>query len=528
MAHRSCLFPRAAVVALLWCAQLLAHEAAAALRVEEILVSGTRVRQTEAVRWGAGKQMPASRLLRVGELIPAGTRILVPTAVLLRLRSDNAALVTLYPQTDYAVGAVLPGGEVHAVYAGAARFSLTRLFSFFNVELHAYVARVWGTEFEVETDGAGNVRVDLLRGMLACARDARARLDDRWAQTEVSDVLSEQGLRAVSYTPDAGDYLQRFDDYALAEARYRDELAHAVAAAQARGGHDGVLAARNNLGQILLALGRVQPAREQFAAGEALARAAGDLPWLARMLNNLAAAAVLAGDHAGAEALARQALEINGRLHPGGVHKRIVHNLVNLAAALRRLQRADEAEAALRRALDIAAVLDPGGRGAELAGVYEALGRLALERQDVRADEVIGWLRRALDIRERQAGGRPHPDLAELYNSFGVAWRTLRDPAQALDWHQRALAQRRHLFGARPHPKVADSWVNVGNAQYELGSHAQARASYEQALAVELALASRGARLADTYTRLARVAQALGDTASQERYEALARAARTP
>lgn len=515
-------------LAVLLYALLSAHGASAALRVEEIVVAGARVARTDQVRWGAGIEMPPARTLRTGEVIGAGTRILVPAAVLLRLRSDNAVLITLYPQTDYAVDAVIPGGEVHAVYAGAARFSLTRLFDFFNVDLHAYVARVWGTEFEVETDSHGNVRVDLLRGTLACARDARARLDDRWVSTEVSDVLSEQGLRAVSYTPDAGDYLQRYDNYALAEARYGADLEIALARAGEAGGRDRVLAARNNLGQILLTLGRAESARAQFAAGEALARAAGDLPWQARMLNNLAAAGMLTRDYVEAEASARQALEINLRLHPHGVHKRIVHNLVNLAAAQRRLQRADDAATHLRRALDVAKVLDPEGQSAELAGVYEALGNLALERDGVGADDVIAWLERALAIRLRQADGRPHPDLAELYNSFGVAWRTLRDPAQALHWHRQALAQRQALFGARPHPKVADSWINIGNALYELGQYADARAGYEQALTIELALSSRGARLADTYTRLARVAQALGDSTMQAQYEAQARAARAP
>jgi predicted O-linked N-acetylglucosamine transferase (SPINDLY family) len=184
-----------------------------------------------------------------------------------------------------------------------------------------------------------------------------------------------------------------------------------------------------------------------------------------------AAAALAAGDHAGAEQLCRKVLRSTPRDSMA----------LHIAAHARRGQGdAAGARDLLRRALEI----DPLNLQA-----MEELGAAELEAGDFRQAEA--WLQRAIAHGRRRAA---------VFCWLGISLSAQGRPAEALGAFRRAVAAE---------PRDAEMHINLGHELLKAGSREEAIASYERALAIEPGNAGACVSRGDALLELGRLEEAL-------------------
>jgi tetratricopeptide (TPR) repeat protein len=208
---------------------------------------------------------------------------------------------------------------------------------------------------------------------------------------------------------------------------------------------DAVLDAARFLGQSLYEQGQYRK------AAEAVKRALQVSPDAPGLIGNLALSLMMAGDYAGAEPLARQALAINEKAL-GPDHPDVAISLNNLAALLYAKGDYAGAEPLCRRALAIREKT----LGPDHPDLAQSLGNLAAllyAKGDYSGAEPL--YRRALTIREK-ALGFDHPDVAKSLHNLGVLLDAKGDYLDAEPLLRRALAINEKAFGP-DHPDVAIS-----------------------------------------------------------------------
>ncbi len=282
---------------------------------------------------------------------------------------------------------------------------------------------------------------------------------------------------------------------------------------------------RDTVGEIYRKLGlydRAGPLLESALAG---ARRLGErgAPLLARTLRNNGTLRRQLGDHDGAEALLREALDLERAL----LRARLRPDRGQIAATLAELGRTFKAggdyaaaEESFREALALRREAF-GGEDAEIAESLGELGTTLRNRGDYAAAEPL--LREALELyrrrlppdhphlasalsdlalvlkdsgrypeaealyREaegvmRKVWGEDHPHLAITLNNLARLLRARGELAAAEPLLVEALEIRRRAFGT-PHPQVAMNLNDLGRLRYEAGDLRAAEGLYRDALA---------------------------------------------
>ena len=225
-------------------------------------------------------------------------------------------------------------------------------------------------------------------------------------------------------------------------------------------------------------------------------------PLRAQVLLNLAALSDAAGDYAGAEAGARQAILQAAR----GKDLTLVARAWTLLFrdVVWRQARYPE-EPGLTLAMESAVECADND---ELRA--DALNQQAIVYQEMgRNDEALARHERALALREKTLGAE-HLLVANSLNNLGVVFGAMGQNEQARAAYERALALRRKILGPN-HPLVGQSYSNLGTALVALGRYDEARDLYEHALALrKQALGLEHPEVASSLTNLGIALEDLG------------------
>ncbi|MBO0700933.1 MAG: tetratricopeptide repeat protein, partial [Zavarzinella sp.] len=227
--------------------------------------------------------------------------------------------------------------------------------------------------------------------------------------------------------------------------------------------------ALGNMGDIYLALGEVDRARECIDRRLALAREDQDVEAEAAAMNSLGFLRVVVNDRDGAVRHFKQALGVFERT---GNRRFELAVLCNLSDALAGCGDAGQAEAREYRGRALALARDLGDRRAEVELVDQAASLLARAREPERALEMT---RASIDIAERSLN---RIGLASLLNSTGHYQQTAGNPEPAMEAFASA-AEGFQAAGLRF--GEAQARRNLGGVYEELGRHADAADQFAQA-----------------------------------------------
>ncbi len=200
-------------------------------------------------------------------------------------------------------------------------------------------------------------------------------------------------------------------------------------------------------------LDEAEPLLEEALATRRSQRTA---PLVAESLHNLAILRDRQGRSAEAEALRREAIDIQRAVFPDG-HPDLARGLNNLAQSLRRQRKLDEAESLASQALAMQERL-LGGEHVDVARTLNTLATLARHRGERDKAEVL--YRRSIAIRRAQVGEND-AGLAKTLNNLAqlLVDRGALDEAVLL--HERALTMRQRLY-AGDHRDRVTSLNNLG------------------------------------------------------------------
>jgi len=280
---------------------------------------------------------------------------------------------------------------------------------------------------------------DGARGLLEQAQAYWRGEPDRWRSRLVDSRLLEAQL------------MRQAGDAEGALALLRKSLGERIAISGEHHRETGVF--RNNLGVALFGLGRLDEARDAFAAADATWRETGleQSPDALNTLNNWGAVEVTAGRMEAAESLLARAVDLRRRnFGPSAATAALLSNYGKL-----RLQRGD-ADGALPLLLEASTMAEQfGGAGslghvAALAGVAEA--RLALSQPvaaEVAATSALAAARRTLGLRH------PGTAVAALAMARVLAEKDRPDEATSLLDEAESIAAAAGPGGARLLAQVA-------------------------------------------------------------------------
>lgn len=219
---------------------------------------------------------------------------------------------------------------------------------------------------------------------------------------------------------------------------------------------------------------------------------------VASIINNLGSLSGIRGDHAGAEAHSRRALELlAGILGPD--HPDLATLYVNCGAASFSQGRIDEARADFKRALAILG-RSVGLDSPDAARLYHNLGGAHARAGEY--DEALAVLLHAVELRRRLLGER-HTDTANTEGTVGETYLELRRPEEALPYVERSLAGHRASVGEK-HLRYGAALALHGRVLLELGKDDTAVAELQDALKILAASAAPREQLGAARFALAR------------------------
>jgi tetratricopeptide (TPR) repeat protein len=181
-------------------------------------------------------------------------------------------------------------------------------------------------------------------------------------------------------------------------------------------------------------------------------------------------------DMQGAEAMLREALEIDRRNH-GNDHPEVATKLVNLSVLLMDRRRYDEAVPLAREAVEIRRrILDKDHP--QLATAIDPLSTALWETGQ--RDEVVALKREALAIAQR-AFGEAHSDTGRQHNNLGVVLGDTGHFAEAAEHFRAAIESYRTAASARHTPTRALN--GLSEMLYRLRDYRGAEKAAREALA---------------------------------------------
>jgi CHAT domain-containing protein/Tfp pilus assembly protein PilF len=221
-------------------------------------------------------------------------------------------------------------------------------------------------------------------------------------------------------------------------------------------------------------------------------------PFLAQILNNLAALLQAQGEYARALSCCERALAMRQKLYPEDRfkdgHPLLAESLCGLGVLLLYQGEYAKAQPYYERALAMRQKLYPEGRFPDghplLAQSLNDLG--VLLRAQGEYARALPYLERALAMRQKlySEGRFPdgHPELAASLNSLGVLLGEQEEYAKALPYFERALAMRQKLYPEDRFPdghhQLAQSLNNLAALLRDQGEYAKALPYFKRALAM--------------------------------------------
>lgn len=280
---------------------------------------------------------------------------------------------------------------------------------------------------------------------------------------EVAESLDQLGVVLV----ERGEYERAVPLYERALAILQD--AYGPDAAE-------LLEVTRNLGSVHTDLGAYDTARPYLERSLALAKATGDgSAYLAA--NSLAILEHRLGNYDRSVPLFEESLALR-REHFGPRNVNVADGLMNLATALKSVDRTDEAVRMLEESVEI----KEEALGPDHPDLAKALVNLADTLRRIDPERALPFADRAIAIQE-VALGPEHPVLASGLSIRGTARAAIGDAEGALADHRRALAIREKVLGPE-HASVAISLDRIAAVHEQVGDHALARPLYERSLAI--------------------------------------------
>ena len=313
------------------------------------------------------------------------------------------------------------------------------------------------------------------------------------AQELLEDVLERRRAQYEPTDPYVVEALNDLGRLLVRRARQREAeplLREALEIREQRlpAGHPRRLASMNNLGLVLLHLGQLEEARELFTAtledvrdryGPASTRTI-------TALNNMAQTAHTAGDFDAAERWFGEAIDAGRELDREytTVHAACLNGLA-LVLAMRRGD-GEGAEALLREALEIETEIAPDDRAMRA----NTVGNLAVALQvQGRFDEAEPLLLEVLEIEQELYG--PSEPVASVLNNLGVMYARQGDLGRGIETLGECVAVLREAF-PDGHPTIGNVLTSTGVMTMEHGDLEGALALLQEGLQVREAMLPAG------------------------------------
>jgi tetratricopeptide (TPR) repeat protein len=233
-------------------------------------------------------------------------------------------------------------------------------------------------------------------------------------------------------------------------------------------------------------------------------------------LHNLALCRFNKDDYAGAVAGMREALAM-AQADPEAPPEAVVHQMIDLAGALRRVGRLDEADPLARQAVE----LSTSANGRTHAATAQALHMLSLINSFRNPAEAEAAEREAIEIALARFGPRSVKYSTYLLG-LGVLLNEQSLYAQAESLIREALHIRIEIFGP-DHPRVAATYDLLAAAQLRMRKYDDAEASARESLRIRLA--RFGADATETASAQIMLAQVLMRSGKVDESEPLVRQA---
>jgi tetratricopeptide (TPR) repeat protein len=314
------------------------------------------------------------------------------------------------------------------------------------------------------------------------SRLARVELEERRGRYALAGLMLDRFGRiepAVSRSPAAWNRFLQLRAGTLGNLGRTEEAdsAYVLAARHARAnpgvGASALAVTLGDLAEIRSRRGMARDADSLAREALAIARRAhpGGHHEVANAATRLGAIAQAAGEVARAESLHREAFAID-RAALGARHPTVAIRLSNLASLLVERGALAEAESLHREAVALlTGTLGEGhptttiARG-QLATLLQATGRL---------DETLA-IRQAVLAATREQLGEEHEEVANALNNLAACYRLLGRRAEAISAFRDAIARFRRLYGDA-HPTVVVATHNLGKTLLEAGRTAEAEAT---------------------------------------------------
>jgi CHAT domain-containing protein/tetratricopeptide (TPR) repeat protein len=266
-----------------------------------------------------------------------------------------------------------------------------------------------------------------------------------------------------------------------------------------------------NLGDLLYDLGAFENSEVWLARALAIYREldGGAHPAdVLRVLDTMGALRKMRGDYVGAEAIFRQALDLQQAtpdISPA-LSGALLNNIASLYTNTARIRLAEEY---YRRALDLwTARLGPNHPN--VASALHNLGELYAEVGDL--EQAARLYGQSLRLR-RSIFGSVHPDVADTLNGLASVSYRIHDYAKAADRYRSALEIRRAMLPAE-HPSIAQTLNNLGAVHLALGQFDRAEPLFREALEMDAKILGADHPLISAHLyNLASATAALGNAA---------------
>ncbi len=301
----------------------------------------------------------------------------------------------------------------------------------------------------------------LLRQALAIRRQAFGNEDPQTAQSlsSLGKLLHDRG------------------DYSAAEPLFQE----ALAVLRQLDGDEGlrVAATLHDLGRLKFQTGAYREAGELYAEALAIRRAgAGDRLEIGQLLTDQAILTERMGEHANAETLFLEALDLRRR-ELGNEHPLVIESLNNLGVILGIQGRLDDAEPLFREALELRRKLF-GDASQHVAESLHNLAALLTEKSDYEGAETL--YREAIATL-REILGEEHPLVAEAAMNLAFMLQAKGDSEGAEEWFQQSLAARRRQLGDR-HTNVGISLAGLARLHVSNGEPGSAEPLLREAFEI--------------------------------------------
>lgn len=311
-------------------------------------------------------------------------------------------------------------------------------------------------------DALGPTRRQLLHGRVADALRAQTRSEHEL------DALSARiafHLERANQGPEAAEHHRRAARHARGLAAHEDALAH-LRVARSLGHHD-VADVHEDIGDVLVQLGRYAEANSSFETAAAYGSQPEDV---ARLEQKLAGVHLRRGDREAADAHLRVALDLLGQPTSAAARARVQ---ADRALAALRDNEVGEAAALANEALHLATAADDLGA---LAQAHNLLGMIARRRNDPgRAQQE---LERSLDFATKLGD---EPMQVAAMNNLGLLLRAQGDLDRAREVLLEAV-QRCRSYGDRH--REAALLNNLADIEYDRGERDAAMLQLKAAVAL--------------------------------------------